>query len=99
MPEPCPIVTIFSRPDCHLCDIAKLRVESAARVAGFEVAVVDITADPELLERYCERVPVVMVGEEEAFSYRVNEKALIRMVRRGYVKRRFSFRSRRGDTL
>jgi hypothetical protein len=98
MPGSCPVVTIMSKPECHLCDIAKARVENVARQVGVDVKVVDITGDPELLKRYCQRIPVVLVGEEEAFAYRVNEKALMRMVRRGYVRKRFSLWRKKGDT-
>ena len=36
----------------------------------------DVSADPELRERYGERIPVVLVGGELAFEYIVDEAAL-----------------------
>jgi hypothetical protein len=60
--------------------------------------VVDISRDPGLMARHGERIPVTMVGDEEAFVYRVNEKALMRMVRRGFVRwRRPSMRGNDGS--
>jgi hypothetical protein len=35
----------------------------------FELEQVDITGDPELERRYRERIPVVLVDGEEAFTY------------------------------
>ena len=41
--------------------------------APFDLEVVDISADPELRERYGERIPVVLVDGEPAFEYIVDE--------------------------
>lgn len=73
-------VTIYSRPDCHLCEIARGRVENVRREVGFEVEEVDIRSDPVLMERYGERIPVVAVEGEEVCVYRVSEKLLKRRV-------------------
>lgn len=99
MPESVPTVRILSKPECHLCDVAKERVTRAAREVGFAVEVVDISRDPRLMEAYGERIPVILVGDEEAFVYRVNEKALKRMVRRGFVRRRWPFLRRNGGSV
>jgi glutaredoxin len=71
-------VTLYTKPDCHLCDVA---AEALARVrtrAGFELDVVDISSDPALQARYGERIPVVLVDGEAAFEYEVDEGALER---------------------
>jgi hypothetical protein len=44
----------------------------------FELEHVDITADPELEARYRERIPVVLVDGEEAFTYFVHPEGLRR---------------------
>ena len=57
-PEPVPL-TLYSKPDCHLCDVLK---EELARVdLGRPVAleVVDITGDAKLVELYGQRIPVL----------------------------------------
>lgn len=76
-----PTVTIYSKPDCHLCEVAKERIERARRQIEFNLVTVDITSQPELWERYQERIPVVMVNGEEAFVYRLTEQQLIRRLR------------------
>ncbi|MDE2888368.1 MAG: glutaredoxin family protein [Gemmatimonadota bacterium] len=90
MSGPLPVVRLFSRNDCHLCDVAKARIESAGRRVPFRLEVVDIDGDAGLVARYNDRVPVVHVNGEEAFAYRVNEKVLVRKLKS------LSKRSRRG---
>jgi hypothetical protein len=44
----------------------------------FELEEVDITGDPELEERYRERIPVLLVDGKEAFTYFVHPDGLRR---------------------
>ena len=81
MSETLPVITLYSRNDCHLCDVAKGRIQSAGRRVPFQLEIVDIDGDPELVARYNDRVPVVHVNGEEVFSYRVNERALVRKLK------------------
>ena len=63
-PSP-PIVRLYARPDCHLCDEARLQLEGMlAAGAGFELDEVDIDSDDELLRRYLERIPVIELEGE-----------------------------------
>lgn len=71
-----PRVLILGRPGCHLCDDARAVV---ARVCadlevGWEER--DITADPDLLERYWEQIPVTLVDGEQHDFWRVDERRL-----------------------
>jgi hypothetical protein len=62
---PFPLVRLYSRPDCHLCDEARAGLESLlAEGAGFRLEEVDIDSDESLLRRYLERIPVVEVEGE-----------------------------------
>lgn len=74
-------VTIYSRRNCHLCEIAKQRVENVRRDLAFEVEEVDISTDPGLTATYGERIPVVAVDGDEVCVYRVSEGLLRRRVR------------------
>ena len=76
-----PRVTLYSKPDCHLCDIAKERIANVRRCVAFELETVDITSDPVLYTRYRERIPVVLLEGEEVFAYRVSEKILTQKLR------------------
>jgi len=77
---PRPLVTVYTHPDCHLCDVAKQRIGNVGRRFAFDVECLDVSASPELESAYRERIPVVSVDGEEACVYRVNEKRLARIL-------------------
>ena len=62
---PTPLVRLYARPDCHLCDEAREEL-LAIRAAGaeFRLEEVDIDREDGLLRRYLERIPVVEVDGE-----------------------------------
>lgn len=68
------VVEMYSKSECHLCDVAKEVVERVRASVPFEFHVIDIEADPELFERYKERVPVVVIDKAFAYQYRVPEE-------------------------
>ena len=59
------ILTVYSRPECHLCEEALLAIRDL-RAEGyrFELREVDIDSDERLLHRYLERIPVVLLNGE-----------------------------------
>ncbi len=71
-------VTLYSKPDCHLCDVVKAQLTSVRKRVEFDLLTVDITTQPELWRRYRTRIPVVLIEGEEAFVYRINEEELVR---------------------
>ena len=73
-------VVLYSRPGCHLCDVARETILSQRERLGFEFAEVDIEADDELELEYGIRIPVVEVDGEEAFEVTVDAEQLVRMV-------------------
>ena len=71
-----PKVTLYSKPDCPLCDEAR---EALARVHArvpLELEEVDITRDDALESRYRERIPVIAVAGEDLYDFHVDEPAL-----------------------
>ncbi len=60
-----PVVTLYVREGCHLCDQAKAMLDLLAPRMGFAIAVVDIESDEALLRRYLLEIPVVAVGVQE----------------------------------
>ncbi len=70
-------VTLYTRPDCSLCDKAK----AAIRGSGVETKIteINIDEDPELQQRYTNDVPVVFVDGKEAFRHRVDVERLRRL--------------------
>jgi glutaredoxin len=60
-----PLVTLYGRRDCHLCDEALALLRQLSPTLGFDIAQVDIESDDSLLQRYVFAIPVIAVGERE----------------------------------
>ena len=73
-----PAVTLYGRPDCHLCDEARDLLLRVREELPFALQEVDIERDDELFKRYLERIPVVCIDGEELFEYHVDEATLRR---------------------
>lgn len=71
-----PRVTIYSRPGCHLCDVAREVVERVCTDLGEEYVEVSIDEDPELRERFTDEVPVTFVDGRQHDFWRVDEARL-----------------------
>lgn len=69
-------VVLIGKPDCHLCENARLIV---ARVCG-ELSVkwteLSILDDPKLADKYFESIPVVLVDGRHVDQFQVNEQRL-----------------------
>jgi hypothetical protein len=60
-----PLVRLYARPDCHLCDEARAGLERLRTEGlGFELEEVDIDGDDALHARFLERIPVVELDGE-----------------------------------
>jgi glutaredoxin len=70
------VLTLYSKPDCHLCVDARVALERLRPELGFAISEVDITTDEVLHRAYFERIPVVALEGEELFDYFVDEQAL-----------------------
>jgi glutaredoxin len=71
-------VTLYRAEGCHLCESAGRVIAGVRAEVDFELEEVDIAGDPELERRYRERIPVVAVDGEEAFTYFVHPEGLRR---------------------
>lgn len=71
-----PRVRLFTRTDCHLCEVAHADL---ARICG-ELTVafdeIDVDSDPALQAEYGDRVPVIVVDGQEHGYFRVEESRL-----------------------
>ncbi|WP_246797131.1 glutaredoxin family protein [Burkholderia perseverans] len=65
-------LTLYGRGWCHLCD--EMRAALAPLAAEFDVAVdyLDIDADPALVARYDEDVPVLLLDGVELCRHRLD---------------------------
>jgi len=71
-----PIVTLYGRPGCHLCEDAAALLSRLARELGFRWQSVDIDADARLLALYDQVVPVVALGGAEIARAPIRPAAL-----------------------
>ena len=73
-----PRVTLITRVNCHLCEVAKEAIARVAAVAGVTWREVDVDADRALLEEYSDLVPVILVDGKTHGYWRVEEDRLLR---------------------
>jgi glutathione S-transferase len=58
-------VTLYGRPDCHLCDEARAGLERLrADGVDFEIEEINIEVNDELHARFLERIPVIELDGE-----------------------------------
>lgn len=69
-------LTVYSKPDCHLCEEAMEALRGLKTELAFELVERDITADEALHRTYFERIPVVALDGEELCEYFLDEGLL-----------------------
>jgi len=65
-------ITIYSRPGCHLCDDAQNVLESLCEELNFEIEVINIDEDAELIKLYSDQVPVIHIDGLHHDFYKVD---------------------------
>jgi glutaredoxin len=73
------VLTIYSRPECHLCDDMKAivrRVAAGPDQEGTTLVEIDISGNGDLEARYGLEVPVLLVNGKKAAKYRITEQEL-----------------------
>jgi len=70
------VVTIYSKPDCHLCQEVEQVIRQVATRRRFRLERKNILDDPALAEKYETAIPVVEVDGQEIARYRLTAFAL-----------------------
>jgi glutaredoxin len=70
------VVTVYSRPGCHLCTEAIAALRELQGELRFELHERDISDDDALHRAYLERIPVIALDGEELFDYFIDEAVL-----------------------
>jgi glutaredoxin len=65
-------VTVYSRQGCHLCEDAESILESLREELNFEIEVIDIDKDAELVKLYSDQVPVIHIDGIHHDFYKVD---------------------------
>lgn len=71
-----PRVTLVGRVGCHLCDEARDVVRRVTAETGATWVELLVDDDPDLLARYADEVPVVLVDGARHDFWRVDERRL-----------------------
>ena len=73
-------VTLFSRPGCHLCDVARAVIQAEQERTAFDLVEVDVSTQDSLELKYGIRIPVVLIDGEEAFEIEVDAERFSALV-------------------
>lgn len=76
-------IVLYSRPGCHLCDIAREVLAAERERTPFELEEISIEGDDALELEYQIRIPVVEIDGREVFEVEVDAAELARHVRAG----------------
>jgi glutaredoxin-like protein DUF836 len=71
------ILSLYSRPDCHLCEEMLDGLAKWQSIYNFEIAIIDIDQDPSLLDRFAARIPLLAADDIEICQYHFDEKAFL----------------------
>ena len=74
-------IVLVTRAGCTLCGQAEPVVARAAADAGVPLEVRDVDADAEDLQRWSDKVPVVLLDGVEHAYWRVDERVLRKALR------------------
>jgi glutaredoxin len=75
-------LTLLSREDCHLCEVAHRIALHLQSELPIEVRIVDVDGDDVLRKRYGTRVPVVLLNDIEQCSGHMTEEELRRAIKK-----------------
>jgi glutaredoxin len=65
------ILTLYTGPNCHLCDQAKAVIYAVIEEAGWRLEEVNIAEDESLKDKYAVRIPVIVLpnGQEKGWPF------------------------------
>lgn len=81
-PAAAPLVEIYSKPECHLCEVAKAQLLKLREKVPFELHEVDISKDESLLRRYGERIPLIFINRHLVAKYFIDESRLLKQLKK-----------------
>ena len=79
-------VTLYMRPGCHLCEVAKHQLYALGMTHPLRVVEVNIEDDDELVKRYDIQIPAIAVAGEDVTHAPIDLDAVrqaVMLARRG----------------
>nr|WP_120490953.1 glutaredoxin family protein [Corynebacterium lactis] len=70
-------VTLMTRSTCGSCARVAAQIEPVVRDHGGALEIVDVDAEPDVAAEFGDRVPVVLVDDEEIACWEVDNDELI----------------------
>jgi glutaredoxin len=70
------VVTLYSKPGCHLCDVVEQTIARVRQQIAFDFAKRNILDDPIDERRYREAIPVICVDGQEIARHRLSDQTL-----------------------
>ena len=74
------LVTLYSKPGCHLCEDAKSIIEPLLAEFGATLREVNIETDAPLTERFGYDIPVIFINDRKAAKHRVDPQQFRRQL-------------------
>ena len=81
-------VVLYTRPGCHLCDLARDVIVAERTRRSFAFEEIDISLDDSLELKYGIRIPVVTLEGEERFEIEVDPEEFAALLNAGRTRRR-----------
>ncbi|WP_129656534.1 glutaredoxin family protein [Rothia halotolerans] len=81
MSHTAPSIELLTSPGCHLCEAARKDLDDVVAPLGLTWTEVDVTRDPELLRRFAEEIPVVVIEGRPRDFWRVDRPRIDRILR------------------
>ena len=75
-------LTLIGKPDCHLCDVARVVVEAVIAelpdetADRIEITEASIAEDPALFDLWWEKIPVLLIDDELHAHWRISPDRL-----------------------
>jgi len=72
------VVEIYSKPDCSLCDRAKVKLNELQKRHKFELREILLNESHPKYAEFSDRVPVTVINNDITFDYRIPEEEFLR---------------------
>ena len=76
-----PAVTLYGKPDCHLCDEAEDRLVKLSRQVGLSYKKVDIQTSTDLFARFRYSIPVIEIAGGATLDWPITSEELWSAIR------------------